>query len=92
MNKAELLAVVKERNPKITKKDAGIVLDAVLDAIADTLASGETITLVGFGRFEVRDRQAREGRQPRTGEKIVIPAARVAAFSAGKVLKEKVAG
>jgi DNA-binding protein HU-beta len=90
MNKAELLDAVKR--PGITKKDAALILDALLEAVGDELAKGGKVTLVGFGSFEVRSRQAREGRQPRTGEKIVIPAARVAAFSAGKLLKEKVKG
>ncbi|HEY9647135.1 MAG TPA: HU family DNA-binding protein, partial [Chroococcidiopsis sp.] len=75
-----------------TKKEADAIVSAMVDTIMETLVSGEKVTLVGFGTFEVRDRAAREGRNPQTGKTIQIPATKVPAFSAGKVFKDKVAG
>ena len=89
MNKGELIDRVAE-TANVTKKQANAVLDAIIEAIADAVASGEKVTLVGFGSFEPRDRKARIGRNPKTGEEMDIPAARVPAFSAGKQFKEKV--
>lgn len=89
MNKGELVDKVAE-SAGVTKKDADMVLTAMLEAIMETVASGDKVTLVGFGSFEARDRQAREGRNPQTGEKMQIPATTVPAFSAGKLFKEKV--
>ncbi len=89
MNKGELVDKIAEK-ANVTKKDADAILSAMLDVILDTVASGDKVTLVGFGTFEARDRQAREGRNPSTGEPIKIPATRVPAFSAGKVFKDKV--
>jgi DNA-binding protein HU-beta len=91
MNKGELVDKIAEK-ANVTKKDADLVLTAMLDAIIETVASGDKVTLVGFGTFEARDRQAREGRNPSTGKPIKIPATRVPAFSAGKLFKEKVVG
>lgn len=91
MNKGELVDKIAEK-ASVTKKDADSVLSAMLDVILDTVASGDKVTLVGFGTFEARDRQAREGRNPSTGEPIKIPATKVPAFSAGKSFKDKVVG
>jgi DNA-binding protein HU-beta len=91
MNKGELVDKIAEK-ASVTKKDADIILSAMLDVILDTVASGEKVTLVGFGTFEARDRQAREGRNPSTGEPIKIPATKVPAFSAGKSFKDRVVG
>jgi DNA-binding protein HU-beta len=91
MNKGELVDKIAEK-ASVTKKDADAILSAMLDVILDAVASGDKVTLVGFGTFEARDRQAREGRNPSTGEPIKIPATRVPAFSAGKVFKDKVVG
>ncbi len=91
MNKAEFIDAISERIHG-SKKNINEVVSAALDVIQDTVAEGEKVTLVGFGNFEARDRQAREGRNPRTGEKMDIPAAKVPAFSAGKMFKEKVSG
>jgi len=89
MNKGELIdAIVSKAN--ITKKDADTVLTAALEVITETVAKGDKVTLVGFGTFEPRQRQAREGRNPGTGKPIKIPATTVPAFSAGKMFKEKV--
>ncbi|MFO7265523.1 MAG: HU family DNA-binding protein [Limnochordales bacterium] len=91
MNKTELIARVAEKT-NLTKKAAGDAVEAVLEAITEALAGGDKVTLVGFGTFEVRNRAARRGVNPATGEAINIPASRVPAFKAGKQLKEMVAG
>jgi DNA-binding protein HU-beta len=90
MNKGELVEAVAEK-AGVTKKDADTVLSAAIDAIMEAVSEGEKVTLVGFGSFEPRERQAREGRNPKTGETMEIPATTVPAFSAGKLFKEKVA-
>jgi DNA-binding protein HU-beta len=74
----------------ISKAAAGRALDAVIDAVTDTLKKGETVNLIGFGTFEVRDRKARTGRNPQTGATIQIAAAKSPAFKAGKALKDAV--
>jgi DNA-binding protein HU-beta len=89
MNKGELVDKIAEK-ANVTKKDADAVLSALLESIVEAVSSGDKVTLVGFGTFEARDRQAREGRNPSTGKPIKIPATRVPAFSAGKLFKEKV--
>ncbi len=91
MNKGELVDRIAEK-ANITKKDADVVLSAILEVIQDTVSSGDKVSLVGFGTFEVRERQAREGRNPATGKPIQIPATKVPAFSAGKLFREKVVG
>jgi DNA-binding protein HU-beta len=90
MNKGELIDAVADQ-ASVTKKEADSVISAMIDTIMDSVAKGEKVTLVGFGTFEPRDRQAREGRNPQTGKSITIPATTVPAFSAGKVFKDKVA-
>lgn len=89
MNKGELVDKIAEK-ANITKKEADSVLSSLLDVIVEAVATGDKVTLVGFGTFEARDRQAREGRNPSTGKPIKIPATRVPAFSAGKLFKDKV--
>ncbi len=89
MNKPELVEAVAEK-AGITKKDSEKAVAAVLEGIADTLAKGEKVQLVGFGTFEVRHRNAREGRNPSTGEAIKIAAQNVPAFKPGKALKDLV--
>jgi DNA-binding protein HU-beta len=89
MNKGELVDQVAER-ATVTKKVADSVLSAVLEVVMEEVSKGDKVTLVGFGSFEPRERQKREGRNPRTGEKMDIPATRVPAFSAGKLFKDKV--
>jgi len=86
--KADLVAKVAEIG--ITKKQAAQVVDGVFGAIKDALASGDKVSLIGFGTFSVRERAAREGRNPRTGKKIKIPKKKVPAFRAGKALKDAV--
>ena len=89
MNKVELVEAVSDQTG-ITKKEARNILDAVTEAITNALSNGEKITLVDFGTFHVMEKKAREGRNPRTGEKLEIPAKKVAKFRAGKNLREAV--
>ena len=89
MNKNDLIKAVAE-STGVSKKDTAAVMDAVFANIADAMAKGDKVQLVGFGTFEVRDRAAREGKNPQTGEPVQIAACRVPAFKAGKALKEKV--
>ncbi|MEA2015438.1 MAG: HU family DNA-binding protein [Actinomycetota bacterium] len=89
MNKAELVSDVSSKTG-LSKKDVGSVVDAMQDSITDTLAKGGKVSLVGFGTFQVSNRKARVGLNPRTREKIQIPACTVPKFVAGKGLKEKV--
>ena len=90
MNKTELIAAVAEKTD-LSKKDADAAVSAVLGAITDALKAGDKIQLVGFGTFEVRNRAAKQGRNPRTGEPMTVPASKVPAFKAGKALKDAVA-
>ncbi len=90
MNKTELINQVAERSG-VTKKDAEKVVSATIDAITAAMAAGDKVQLTGFGSFEVKDRAARVGRNPRTGETTEIPAARIPTFKAGKALKDAVA-
>ena len=89
MNKQELIAKIAEKSA-ITKKQAAVVLEATLDTIAESLAEGQNVQLIGFGTFEVREREARTGINPRTKAPIDIPASKSPAFKAGAKLKEKV--
>ena len=89
MNKSELIAQVAEKTG-LTKRAAGESVEAVLSTIEEALKRGEKVTLVGFGTFEVRNRDARKGVNPATGETIEIPESKVPAFKAGKALKEAV--
>ena len=89
MNKTELIAAVAEK-AGLSKKDADAAVSAVFDAVTAELAKGEKVQLIGFGTFEVRERAAKTGRNPRTGETMTIPASKVPAFKAGKALKDAV--
>ena len=89
MNKTELIAAIAEK-AGVSKKDAEKVVNATFDVITASLADGDKVSLVGFGNFEVRERAAREGKNPQTGEKITIAASKVPAFKAGKALKDAV--
>ena len=89
MNKTELIAVASEKSG-MTKKDTERVLNAALDTITATLASGNRVQLSGFGIFEVKEREARVGRNPRTKEAIEIPATRTPVFKASSALKNTV--
>lgn len=89
MTKVELIAAVAEK-AELSKKDAEKAVNATIDAIVDGLKKDAKVQLVGFGTFEVRDRAAREGKNPATGAKIKIAATKVPAFKAGKNLKDSV--
>ena len=87
MNKSELISAISNKSG-FTKKDSEKFLTAALDAISETLQSGEKVQLVNFGNFEVKCRPARMARNPRTGEEISIPATKAPVFKAGKALKD----
>ncbi len=89
MKKAELVAAVAQ-TAELTKKDAEKAVGAVIDVITKALVEGDKVQLVGFGTFEVRQRNARTGKNPATGEEIEIPASKVPAFKAGRGLKDAV--
>lgn len=89
MNKTELIAAVAEQ-AEISKKDAEKVLKAFTDVVTAEMKNGGKVQMVGFGSFEVAEREAREGRNPKTGETMPIAAARVPKFKAGKALKDAV--
>lgn len=89
MNKTELVKSISSQ-AELSQKDAAKVVDSFLETISNTLAKEEKIQLIGFGTFEVRERAARTGRNPQTGEEIQISASKVPAFKPGKELKESV--
>ena len=90
MNKTELIASVAE-SAGLTKKDAERVINATVETITESLCKGDKVSVSGFGIFEVKNREARVGRNPRTKETIEIPATRLPAFKASKTLKDTVA-
>ena len=90
MNKAELINAVAEK-AALSKKDSEAAVNAALEAITGALSDGEKVQLVGFGSFEVKKREARVGRNPKTKEAIEIPASKVPVFKAGKALNDVVA-
>ena len=89
MNKTELINQIS-KNASMTKKEAAAAFEATIKAITDALASGEDVSILGFGTFTVKERPAREGRNPATGETITIAASKSPAFKAGKALKDAV--
>lgn len=90
MTKSELITKVGEKSG-LTKKDASKAIEATIDAVTQALSKGEEVQLIGFGSFEVHKREARKGRNPRTGAELRISARKVPVFRAGKVLKDAVA-
>ena len=90
MNKTELIAAVAEKTG-LTKKDAERAINATVEAITESLVKGDKVSVSGFGIFEVKNREARVGRNPRTKETIEIPATRLPGFKASKTLKDAVA-
>jgi len=89
MNKTDLINVIADTTGS-TKAAAGAALDAAIEGIANALKQGETVTIVGFGTFSVRERAARAGRNPQTGESIKIAASKSPAFKPGKAFKDAV--
>ena len=90
MKKTELIAAVAEKTG-LTKKDAERAINATVEAITESLVKGDKVSVSGFGNFEVKTREARVGRNPRTKETIEIPASKLPAFKAAKALKDAVA-
>ena len=88
-NKAELVDRVAKKT-QLTKKDVSAAVDALFETIQEALQAGEKVQVIGFGNFEVRERAARKGRKPQSGEEIQIEASKVPAFKAGKALKDAV--
>ena len=91
MNKSELIDAMAGAS-ELTKADAGRALDAFMSSVTDALKSGDSVALVGFGTFAVKDRAERKGRNPQTGAEITIKAAKIPSFKAGKGLKDSVNG
>jgi DNA-binding protein HU-beta len=91
MNKADLVNHVAARTEQ-TKTDVAQVVDALIDTIIDSVVEGKKVSILGFGSFEPRKRSARQGLNPKTGQKIKIPAKTVPAFTAGKNFKDRVQG
>ena len=89
MNKQELIEAIAEKS-HTSKSDSKKMLDALLETVTETLAQGDSVQLIGFGTFKSTERNARSGRNPRTGETVTIPAKRVPSFTAGNALKEAV--
>ena len=89
MNKSEFISAVADA-AGLSKVDAARAVDAYAEVVKNVLKSGDSVTLVGFGNFEVRERAARTGRNPRTGETLEIAASRTPSFKAGKALKDAV--
>ncbi len=87
MTKTELITQVAEKSG-LTKKDSAVAVEAFQDAVAEALAAGDGLTLTGFGSFVVSERDAREGRNPKTGEKMAIAASKSVKFKPGKLLKD----
>ncbi|NOR81436.1 MAG: DNA-binding protein HU [Methyloprofundus sp.] len=91
MNKSELIDAMAEAS-ELTKADAGRALDAFMSSVTNALKENDSVALVGFGTFSVKDRAERKGRNPQTGAEITIKAARIPSFKAGKGLKDSVNG
>ena len=89
MNKTELIAAVAEK-AELTKKDSEKAVGALIDAVIEAVAAGDKVQVVGFGAFELRERAERMGRNPRTGEEMVIAASKQPVFKAGKAFKDAV--
>ena len=91
MNKLQLTEALVQKTG-MTKKAAAEAVSAIIDVIGEALAAGDDVKITGFGGFEVKERAARTGRNPKTGEAVEIPASKYVAFSAGSTLKDKVNG
>lgn len=89
MNKSELIDAIADKS-ELTKADAGRALDGFLGAVSEALTNGDSVALVGFGTFSVKERAERKGRNPQTGAEITIKAAKIPSFKAGKTLKDAV--
>ncbi len=90
MTKRDLVEKLAERLKNLSQKDAELVVNTIFDSMTDALASGDRIEIRGFGSFQIRERRAREGRNPRTGDKVNVSSKKVPFFKVGKELKERV--
>lgn len=90
MNKSDLVDVISERIKNLSRKEVDLIIDSVFDKMTEALATGDRIEIRGFGSFEVRTRQSRQGRNPKTGEKVFVTTRRVPFFKVGKELKERI--
>jgi len=90
MTKSELIVKMTDRLPYLTHKDAEIIVNTIFDSMVDTLQKGDRIEIRGFGSFKVKHRDARQGRNPKTGETVNIPAKRMPFFKIGKELNERI--
>jgi DNA-binding protein HU-beta len=90
VNKPDLVEAIAAKSG-LSKKDAGAALEGILEAVTEALQKGDKVQITGFGSFEIRERKERKAKNLRTGESIVVPAAKVPAFKAGKALKDAVA-
>lgn len=89
MTKSELIQTLAERHPQLHQNDLERVVNVILDEVTDALVRGDRVELRGFGAFSVRERKARTGRNPRTGEQVKVPSKRTPYFKMGKELKER---
>lgn len=92
MTKLEFIAKLAEKKPSMTKRQMEVILNTVLNGIQDALAREDSVEIRGFGSFRIRHRRAKEGRNPKTGEKVAVPQKKVPFFKAGKELRELVDG
>ncbi len=90
MTKRELIEKLAERTKNLSQKDAEIVVKTIFEAMTEALASGDRIEIRGFGSFQVKERRRKEGRNPRTGEKVMVKPKKVPFFKVGKELRERV--
>jgi integration host factor subunit beta len=90
MTKSELIERLSVRHPQLVAKDADLAVKTILDAMSEALAQGQRIEIRGFGSFSLNDRPPRVGRNPKSGEKVMVPAKRVPHFKAGKELRQRV--
>ncbi len=92
MTKAELVDKISEKKPNLTRKQVEVVVNTVLDGIKDALSRDDKVEIRGFGSFRIRNRRAKEGRNPKTGEAVSVPPKKVPFFKAGKEMREMVDG
>lgn len=92
MIKSELVQRIADANPHLLQRDVENVVNAILDTVADALARGDRVELRGFGAFSVKERRAREGRNPRTGEKVEVDEKVIPFFKSGKEMRERING
>ena len=92
MIKSELISKIAQQNPHLYQRDVEMIVNAILDEIADALSRGDRVELRGFGAFSVRQRRARQGRNPRTGDKVAVDEKVVPFFKSGKEMRERLNG